>query len=191
MKPEIQIIKVPTQPFEGQRPGTSGLRKKTRVFMQPNYLANGVQSVFNVIRETAGDFSQHTLVIGGDGRYYNREAIHEIIKMAVANGFGKLLVACGGLMSTPAVSAVIRRRQALGGLILSASHNAGGIDEDFGVKYNIHNGGPAPESVREAVYQQTQKMSEYLTISDVNIDIDREGSTRLGNTEVDVINSLK
>ena len=191
MKPEIQIIKVPTQPFEGQRPGTSGLRKKTRIFMQPNYLENCVQSVFNVIRETAGDFRQHTLVVGGDGRYYNREAIFQIIKMAVANGFGKLLVARGGLMSTPAVSAVIRRRRALGGLILSASHNAGGIDEDFGVKYNIHNGGPAPESVTEAIYQQTQKISEYLTISDLNIDIDREGSTRIGNTEVDVINSLK
>jgi len=191
MKPEIQIIKVPTQPFEGQRPGTSGLRKKTRVFMQPNYLANVVQSVFNVIRETAGDFRQHTLVVGGDGRYYNRDAINQIIKMAVANGFGKLLVASGGLMSTPAVSAVIRRRRALGGLILSASHNAGGIDEDFGLKYNIHNGGPAPESVTEAIYQQTQKISEYLTISDLNIDIDREGSTRIGNTEVTVINSLK
>src|ERR1041385_1449791 len=188
MKPEI--IKVPTKPFEGQRPGTSGLRKKTRVFMQPNYLENAVQSVFNVIRETAGDFGQHTLVIGGDGRYYNREAIKIIINMAVANGFGKLLVARGGLMSTPAVSAVIRRRGALGGLILSASHNAGGIDEDFGIKYNIHNGGPAPEPVTEAIYEQTQKITEYLTISDVKIDIDREGSTRIGQTQIDVINSL-
>jgi phosphoglucomutase len=190
MKPEIQIIKVPTQPFEGQRPGTSGLRKKTRVFMQPNYLENMVQSVFNVIRETTGDFGQHTLVIGGDGRYYNREAIKIIINMAVANGFGKLLVARGGLMSTPAVSAVIRRRGALGGLILSASHNAGGIDEDFGVKYNIHNGGPAPESVTEAIYEQTQKITEYITISDANVDIDLEGSTRIGKTQIDVINSL-
>ena len=189
MKPEI--IKVPTKPFEGQRPGTSGLRKKTRVFMQPNYLENAVQSIFNVIRETAGDFGQHVLVIGGDGRYYNREAIKIIINMAVANGFGKLLVARGGLMSTPAVSAVIRRRGALGGLILSASHNAGGIDEDFGVKYNIHNGGPAPESVTEAVYEQTQKITEYITISDANVDIDREGSTRIGQTQIDVINSLK
>jgi phosphoglucomutase len=189
MKPEI--IKVPTKPFEGQRPGTSGLRKKTRVFMQPNYLENAVQSVFNVIRETAGDFGQHMLVIGGDGRYYNREAIKIIINMAVANGFGRLLVARGGLMSTPAVSAVIRRRGALGGLILSASHNAGGIDEDFGIKYNIHNGGPAPESVTEAIYEQTQKITEYLTISDANVDIDREGSTRIGQTQIDVINSLK
>jgi phosphoglucomutase len=189
MKPEI--IKVPTKPFEGQRPGTSGLRKKTRVFMQPNYLENAVQSVFNVIRETAGDFGQHVLVIGGDGRYYNREAIKIIINMAVANGFGKLLVARGGLMSTPAVSAVIRRRGALGGLILSASHNAGGIDEDFGIKYNIHNGGPAPESVTEAIHEQTQKITEYITISDAHVDIDREGSTRIGSTQIDVINSLK
>ena len=186
-----EIIKVPTKPFEGQRPGTSGLRKKTRVFMQPNYLENAVQSIFNVIRETAGDFAQHVLVIGGDGRYYNREAIKIIINMAVANGFGKLLVARGGLMSTPAVSAVIRRRGALGGLILSASHNAGGIDEDFGIKYNIHNGGPAPESVTEAVYEQTQKITEYITISDANVDIDREGSIRIGQTQIDVINSLK
>jgi phosphoglucomutase len=189
MKPEV--IKVPTKPFEGQRPGTSGLRKKTRVFMQPNYLENAVQSIFNVIRETAGDFGQHVLVIGGDGRYYNHEAIKIIINMAVANGFGKLLVARGGLMSTPAVSAVIRRRGALGGLILSASHNAGGIDEDFGIKYNIHNGGPAPESVTEAVYEQTQKITEYITISDANVDIDSEGSTRIGQTQIDVINSLK
>jgi phosphoglucomutase len=191
MKPEIQITKVPTKPFEGQRPGTSGLRKKTRVFMQPHYLANMVQSVFNVIGKTAGDFSQHTLVVGGDGRFYNREAIQIIINMAVANGFGKLLVARGGLMSTPAVSAVIRRRAALGGLILSASHNAGGIDEDFGIKYNINNGGPAPESITEAIYRETQKITEYLTVSDANVDIDREGSTRVGKTEIDVINSLK
>ena len=188
---KTEIIKVPTKPFEGQRPGTSGLRKKTRVFMQPNYLENAVQSVFNVIRETAGDFGQNVLVIGGDGRYYNREAIKIIINMAVANGFGKLLVARGGLMSTPAVSAVIRRRGALGGLILSASHNAGGIDEDFGIKYNIHNGGPAPESVTEAIHEQTQKITEYITISDANVDIDSEGSTRIGQTQIDVINSLK
>jgi len=191
MKPELQISRVPTTPFEGQRPGTSGLRKKTRLFMQPNYLANVVQSVFKVIHETTEDFSRQTLVIGGDGRFYNREAIQIIIKMAVANGWGKLLVARGGLMSTPAVSAVIRRRRALGGLVLSASHNAGGIDEDFGIKYNVSNGGPAPESVTESIYRETQKITEYLTISDPNIDIDREGSTRIGKTEVDVIDPLK
>lgn len=190
MKPELQITKVATTPFEGQRPGTSGLRKKTRVFMQPNYLANFVQSAFNVIRQTEGDFTQHTLVIGGDGRYYNREATQLIIKMAVANGFGKLLVARGGLMSTPAVSAVIRRRKAMGGLILSASHNAGGIEEDFGIKYNVRNGGPAPEAVTEAIYQETLKINQYVTVSNADVDIDKEGSTRIGGTEVVVIDPL-
>ena len=136
----IRVNKISTTPFEGQRPGTSGLRKKTRVFMQPNYLANFVQSAFNVIRETVSDLSSQTLVVGGDGRYYNREATHLIIRIAAANGFGHLLVGRGGLLSTPAVSAVIRRRGSLGGLVLSASHNPGGIDEDFGIKYNVRNG---------------------------------------------------
>ena len=181
---------VPTKPFEGQRPGTSGLRQKTRVFMQPNYVANFVQSTFNVIREQSGDLSQHTLVIGGDGRYYNREATQLIIGIAVANGFGRLLVARSGLMSTPAVSAVIRRRHALGGLVLSASHNPGGIDEDFGIKYNVTNGGPAPESITEAIYQETLRISEYRIYEDVKVDIDRQGSTRIASTEVVVIDSL-
>src|SRR3954452_4425909 len=132
-----KIKKIATTPFEGQRPGTSGLRKKTRVFMQPNYLGNFVQAVFNVIRKSENDLSKQTLVLGGDGRFYNREATELIVRMAAANGFGRLLVGRGGLFSTPAVSAVIRRRHTLGGLVLSASHNAGGIDEDFGVKYNI------------------------------------------------------
>jgi phosphoglucomutase len=192
MKPEsgTRIVVVPTKPFEGQRPGTSGLRQKTRVFMQPNYVANFVQSTFNVIREQSGDLSQHTLVIGGDGRYYNREATQLIIGIAVANGFGRLLVARSGLMSTPAVSAVIRRRHALGGLVLSASHNPGGIDEDFGIKYNVTNGGPAPESITEAIYQETLRISEYRIYEDVKVDIDRQGSTRIASTEVVVIDSL-
>ena len=184
------IIRVPTKSFEGQRPGTSGLRKKTRVFMQPHYVENFIQSTFNVIRETSGDLAQHTLVVGGDGRYYNREATQIIIRMAAANGFGKLLVGRGGLLSTPAASAVIRRRQALGGIVLSASHNPGGIDEDFGIKYNVNNGGPAPESVTEAIYQQTMAIKEYLTLDHDDLDIDAEGSTKLGDTEVVVIDSL-
>src|SRR4030095_2207765 len=193
MKPEsgTRIVVVPTKPFEGQRPGTSGLRQKTRVFMQPNYVANFVQSTFNVIREQSGDLSQHTLVIGGDGRYYNREATQLIIGIAVANGFGRLLVARSGLMSTPAVSAVIRRRHALGGLVLSASHNPGGIDEDFGIKYNVTNGGPAPEAVTEAIYQETLHINEYLMVEGAEVDIDREGSTTIGPTEVVVIDPLK
>ena len=125
---------VQTKPFEGQRPGTSGLRKKTRVFMQPGYLENFVQSVFDAVRGDAPEgFGAETLVVGGDGRYYNREAVQTIIRMAAANGFRTLLVGRGGILSTPAVSAVIRRRKALGGLVLSASHNPGGIDEDFGI----------------------------------------------------------
>ena len=186
----IRVNKISTTPFEGQRPGTSGLRKKTRVFMQPNYLANFVQSAFNVIRETVSDLSSQTLVVGGDGRYYNREATHLIIRMAAANGFGHLLVGRGGLLSTPAVSAVIRRRGSLGGLVLSASHNPGGIDEDFGIKYNVRNGGPAPESVTEAIYSRTLQINEYLILEGVDIDIDQEGSTKIGNSEVHVIDPL-
>jgi phosphoglucomutase len=189
MKQEI-IRTVPTTPFKDQRPGTSGLRKKTRVFMQPNYLANFVQSAFNVIRQDNPDLAKETLVVGGDGRYYNREATNLIIRMAAANGFGRLLVGRSGFMSTPAVSAVIRRRRALGGLVLSASHNPGGIDEDFGIKYNVRNGGPAPENVTEAIFKETLSIDEYLICEDVEVDIDREGSTKIGETEVIVIDPL-
>jgi len=183
---------VQTKPFEGQRPGTSGLRKKTRVFMQPGYLENFVQSVFDAVRADAdGDFRGRTLVVGGDGRYYNREAIQTIIRMAAANGFGRLLVGRGGILSTPAVSAVIRRREAFGGLVLSASHNAGGIDEDFGIKYNTRNGGPAPESVTERIYAETQTITRYLTIRHGDVDLEREGSVRVGATEVFVIDPLE
>src|SRR5436190_10915269 len=188
---KANVIRVPTTPFQDQRPGTSGLRKKTRVFMQPHYIQNFVQSVFNVVRETAGDFADKTLVIGGDGRYYNREATLLIIRIAIANGFGRLLVGRGSLLSTPAVSAVIRRRDALGGLVSSASHNPGGIDEDFGIKYNVRNGGPAPEGVTEAIYQQTLSISEYSICDDLEIDIDHEGSTKVGTTEVVVIDPLE
>ena len=183
---------VPTQPFEGQRPGTSGLRKKTRVFMQPGYLENFVQSVCDAVRADAPDgFGAETLVVGGDGRYYNREAIQTIIRMAAANGFGRLLVGRGGILSTPAVSAVIRRRKALGGLVLSASHNPGGIDEDFGIKYNTRNGGPAPESVTERIYAGTQSIGRYLIIEHADVDLEQTGSVRVGETEVVVIDPLE
>jgi phosphoglucomutase len=187
---EQQVKKVATTPFQDQRPGTSGLRKKTRVFMQPNYLANFVQATFNVIRESNSDLASETLIVGGDGRYYNREATQLIIRMAAANGVGRLLVGRSGFMSTPAVSAVIRRRKALGGLVLSASHNAGGIDQDFGIKYNVRNGGPAPENVTEAIYKETLSIKEYLIIEGEEIDIDHEGPTKLGNTEVVIIDPL-
>jgi phosphoglucomutase len=186
----VQIV--PTMPFEGQRPGTSGLRKKTRVFMQSGYLENFVQSVFNAVSGDAAEgFRSATLVVGGDGRFYNREAIQTIIRMAAANGFRSLLVGRGGILSTPAVSAVIRRRRAFGGLVLSASHNPGGIEEDFGIKYNTQSGGPAPESVTERIYAETQIISEYRTLEHPGVDLEREGSTRVGGCEVVVINPLE
>src|SRR5919112_1442858 len=176
---------VDTAPFTDQRPGTSGLRKKTRVFMQPNYLENFVQSVFDTVREeTPGGFSGETLVVGGDGRYHNRAAIQTILRMAAANGFGRVLVGRGGILSTPAVSAVIRRQKATGGLVLSASHNPGGIDEDFGIKYNTRNGGPAPESVTERIYAGTQAITRYLTVEHPDVDLEQSGSVRVGGTEV-------
>ena len=183
---------VATTPFTDQRPGTSGLRKKTRVFMQPNYLENFVQSVFDAVRETTGaDFSGETLVVGGDGRYYNREAAQTIIRMAAANGFARVLVGRGAILSTPAVSAVVRRRGALGALVLSASHNPGGPAEDFGIKYNVRNGGPAPEAVTEAIYQKTLAIEEYRTLDSLDVDLDSDGARKVGETEVSVIDSLE
>ena len=183
---------VSTTPFSDQRPGTSGLRKKTRTFMQPHYVENFVQSVFNAVREsTDADFRQETLVVGGDGRYYNRTAAQTILRMAAGNGFGRVLVGCGGLLSTPAISAVIRRRSALGGLVLSASHNPGGIDADFGIKYNIRNGGPAPEAVTESIYRHTLAIKEYRTVDHADVDLYSEGSLSIGDTEVVVIDPLE
>ena len=182
---------VATTPFTDQRPGTSGLRKKTRVFMQPNYVENFVQAVFDtVLEDTIAGFGTETLVVGGDGRYYNREATQKILRMAAANGFGRVLVGRGGILSTPAVSAVIRRRAALGGLVLSASHNPGGLDADFGIKYNVRNGGPAPETITNRIYEDTLKITRYLTIDHPDLDIDHEASLRLGDTEIVVIDPL-
>src|SRR5258708_37616863 len=153
-----------TTPFSDQRPGTSGLRKKTRVFMQPNYLENFVQAVFDTVRAAAPEgLGGQTLVVGGDGRYHNRTGVQTILRMAAANGFGRVLVGQGGILSTPAVSAVIRRRKALRGRLLSASHNPGGIDADFGIKYNVRNGGPAPESGNNPIYEHTFEINHYLT----------------------------
>jgi phosphoglucomutase len=189
---ELGVLTVQTTPFEGQRPGTSGLRKRTRVFRQPNYLENFVQSVFDAVRQDAGgDFRGSTLVVGGDGRFHNREAAQVILRMAAANGFRSVLVGRGGLLSTPAVSAVIRRRGALGGLVLSASHNPGGPDADFGIKYNIRNGGPAPESVTERIYAGTQTIREYRTIEHPDLDLEHTGAHRLGRTEIEVIDSVE
>jgi len=177
---------VSTRPFDDQKPGTSGLRKKVKVFQKANYLENFVQSTFDAI----GDFSGQTLVLGGDGRFYNREAIQTILKMAAANGFGRVLVGQGGILSTPAASHVIRKNKAYGGLILSASHNPAGPDEDFGIKYNIGNGGPAPEGVTEAIFARTTEISEYKVLEASNIPLDSVGSFKLGDMQVEVIDSV-
>lgn len=185
------ILTIPTAPFADQRPGTSGLRKKTRIFMQPGYLENFIQSVFDAVAEVInGDFGSRMLVVGGDGRYFNRPAIQTILRMAAANGFGRILVGRGGLLSTPAMSALIRRRSALGGLLLTASHNPGGLDADFGVKYNIHNGGPAPERVTERIFAKTKLISRYLSVQTPEVNLEREGTVTIAGTVVEVIDPL-
>lgn len=181
------ITTVPTTPFEGQKPGTSGLRKKVRVFQQPNFAENFIQSVFDVAERPVGS----TLVIGGDGRFHNRTVIARAIQMAAANGYARVLVGQGGILSTPAVSNLIRQYEASGGLILSASHNPGGPDEDFGIKYNIANGGPAPEAVTEAIYTHTQTIDRWLMVTGgANIDLDRIGTAQIGEMLVEVIDPV-
>lgn len=177
---------VTTAPFSDQKPGTSGLRKKVTAFKAPNYLENFVQSVFDTIFVPAGS----TLVLGGDGRYYNREAIQVILRMAAANGFGKVMVGQGGILSTPAASAVIRKYQTFGGLILSASHNPGGPEGDFGIKYNAANGGPAPEKITDAVFARSKVLTSYRILDGGTIDIDRIGRQMLGDMAVEVIDPV-
>ncbi len=178
---------VSTQPFDDQKPGTSGLRKKVKVFQKANYLENFVQSTFDAI----GDFSGQTLVVGGDGRFYNRQAIQIILKMAAANGFGRVLVGQGGILSTPAASHVIRKNKAYGGLILSASHNPAGPDEDFGIKYNIGNGGPAPEGVTDAIFARSREIGEYKLLDASDIPLDTLGTFSLGDMQVEVVDSVR
>ncbi len=182
----MKVLHIPTQPFPDQRPGTSGLRKKVRVFQQTPYLHNFIQAICNALPGHEGQ----TLVLGGDGRYFNREAVQIILKMAAANGWGRVIVGRGGLFSTPAVSTVIRARHAFGGIILSASHNPGGPEHDFGVKYNIGNGGPAPESVTEAIWAASKVLSAYQILDAADIDIDQEGEIRLGAMTVEVSNPV-
>jgi phosphoglucomutase len=182
----MSVRVVETTPFEGQKPGTSGLRKKVPVFQQQHYVENFVQSIFDSLEGYEGT----TLVVGGDGRYYNREAIQTILKMAIGNGFGRVLVGKGGLLSTPAASCVIREHKTFGGIILSASHNPGGPDGDFGIKYNIGNGGPAPEKVTEAIFARTQSIREYRILDAPDVDLERIGSHRLGDGTVEVIDPV-
>ena len=182
----MKIKTVSTKPYTDQKPGTSGLRKQVPVFQQPHYLENFIQSIFDSLEAYQGQ----TLVLGGDGRYYNRQAIQIILKMAAANGFGRVLVGRGGILSTPAASCIIRKNQAFGGIILSASHNPGGPEGDFGVKYNISNGGPAPEKVTSAIYQRSQVIDRYQILEANDVDLNHVGTTQLGNLTVEVIDEV-
>jgi len=182
----VNTIEIKTQAYSDQRPGTSGLRKKVSVFQQENYLENFVQSIFDSI----DGYQDKTLVVGGDGRYYNRHAVQVILRMAVANGFGRVIVGRGGLLSTPAVSCLIRKFKAFGGIVLSASHNPAGPDGDFGIKYNIANGGPAPEKITEAIYAKSQQIQRYLITDSDEIDLDTLGEQQLGTMVIEVLDPV-
>ena len=182
----MQISTITTQPFADQRPGTSGLRKKVKVFQTEHYLENFVQAIFDTQRELKGG----CLVLGGDGRYYNRQAIQIILRMAAANGVAKVIVGQGGLLSTPAASCLIRKYKTNGGIILSASHNPGGPDEDFGIKFNTPNGGPAPEGVTEAIFARTKEIAEYKSTDTPDLDLDQIGTVSLGETQIEIIDPV-
>jgi len=181
------ILTVSTTPYNDQKPGTSGLRKKVPHFQQPNYVQNFVQSIFNSLE----GFQGQTLVLGGDGRYYNREVIQIVLKMAAANGFGKVMVGRGGILSTPATSNIIRKYKAFGGIILSASHNPGGPTEDFGIKYNAENGGPAPEKITDAIFALSKQIDKYQISDAPDIDIDMPGMKSLENMDVHVFDPVE
>ncbi|UDL91600.1 alpha-D-glucose phosphate-specific phosphoglucomutase [Mesorhizobium sp. PAMC28654] len=180
------IRTVATKPYPDQKPGTSGLRKKVPVFQQEHYAENFIQSIFDAL----DGFEGKTLVIGGDGRFYNREVIQKAIAMAAANGFGKVMVGQGGILSTPAASHVIRKYQTFGGIILSASHNPGGPHEDFGIKYNASNGGPAPEKLTDAIFEKTKVISSFKIADIDKIDIDTIGTIKAGGMTVEIIDPV-
>jgi phosphoglucomutase len=182
----MQTLTIATTPIEGQKPGTSGLRKKTRVFMGPHYLENYVQSIFDGIGGVAGK----TLVLGGDGRYFNDRAAQVILRMAAANGAARIIVGQGALLSTPAASHLIRKRGTDGGLILSASHNPGGPDADFGLKYNTPNGGPAPEGITDQIFEVTKTITSYKITESQDIDLSRIGTTTLGAMQIEVVDPV-
>lgn len=192
----LAVSKKETAPIEGQKPGTSGLRKKTKVFMEGNYLPNYVQSVFNALLETGVPVKGGTLVVSGDGRYYNKDAIQIIIKMALANGVGRVWCGTDGLLSTPATSAVIRARgggfEPFGGFICSASHNPGGINDDFGIKYNCENGGPAPEKATDTMVEHTAKITEFLICEGVPVvDLSNPGAYTVGDRIIEVFDAVE
>ncbi|MEO0496486.1 MAG: alpha-D-glucose phosphate-specific phosphoglucomutase, partial [Pseudomonadota bacterium] len=177
---------VRTKPIEGQKPGTSGLRKKTAIFRRPDYLENYTQSIFDGI----GGVEGKTLVVGGDGRYFNDEAIEKILRMAAANGAAKCIVGQGGILSTPAASHLIRKRKADGGLILSASHNPGGPNADFGLKYNGPNGGPATEAVTDKIFARSKQIDIYRISATTKVDLETLGTSACGGMEVEIVDPV-
>ena len=181
----MTIRTVATQPIAGQKPGTSGLRKKTPVFMARHYLENFVQSIFDVVGAQG-----KTFVLGGDGRYFNDRAAQVILRMAAANGAARVIVGQGAILSTPAASHLIRLNKTDGGIIMSASHNPGGPDEDFGVKFNMPNGGPAPEAVTEAMFRRTTEITQYHIVESQDVDLARIGRSSLGGMVVDVVDPV-
>ncbi|HRX35868.1 MAG TPA: alpha-D-glucose phosphate-specific phosphoglucomutase [Aestuariivirga sp.] len=180
------IKTIATTPFDGQKPGTSGLRKKVTVFQQPHYAENFIQSIFDALE----GFQGQTLVLGGDGRYHNSTVIQTAIRMAAANGFGRVLVGQGGLLSTPAASHLIRKYRTFGGIILSASHNPGGPDGDFGIKYNASNGGPAPEKITDAIFAKTKSITAYKIVHSPDIDLGSIGTVKVGGMTVEVVDPV-
>lgn len=182
----MSIQTVSTTPFNDQNPGTSGLRKTIAVFKQPHYLENFVQSIF----DSVGDIRGKTLVLGGDGRYFNSTAIQIILKMAAANGVGKIMVGQDGILSTPAVSCIIRKYKTFGGIILSASHNPGGPDGDFGIKYNVGNGGPAPEKVTNAIFSRSKSIKEYKIVDAPDVNLGRQGTSEMNGMTIEVIDPV-
>lgn len=182
----MRLNHIQTQVFLDQKPGTSGLRKKVKVFQQAHYLENFVQSIFDTLEIP----KNAALTLGGDGRFYNAQAVQTIIKMAAANGFSKVIVGQGGILSTPAASHIIRKYQTFGGIILSASHNPAGPDEDFGIKYNTANGGPAPEKITDAIFEKSKIISEYRLAEIVDVDIEKIGISQFGDFSVEVINPV-
>lgn len=183
----MSVRRVPTTPYADQRPGTSGLRKKVPVFRQSGYVENFVQAIFDTLGERKAGA---TLVVGGDGRFLNQEVAQTTLRIAAANGFGRILIGRGGLLSTPAASNLIRVHGAIGGVVLSASHNPGGPEGDFGIKFNVAHGGPAPEQVTEAIHRRAAAITEYSILDAPDVDLDVPGETRLGGTAIQVVDPV-
>ncbi|GAA5914401.1 hypothetical protein JCM8208_002841 [Rhodotorula glutinis] len=185
---DYSVKTVPTKAYQDQRPGTSGLRKRVPVFKQENYTENFVQSILSSI---PGGPEGTTLVVGGDGRYYSEEVTQKIIQLAAGNGVSKLVIARDIIFSTPAISHEIRARKATGGILLTASHNPGGPNADFGIKYNMDNGGPAPESVTDAIYESSKTINEYKLVDLPAVDLSKLGETKAGPLSIEVIDAVK